>query len=411
MNITVRDLLDAGVHFGHQLRRWNPRSKPYIHAHIHGISIIDLEKTYQQLELATQFVEDLVAKGKDVLFVGTKKQAKDVIREAAVNVSMPFSVNRWMGGTLTNFTTIKTSLAKYHKFLEMESDGRLAKLPGKESAAIRRQMERMFRNFEGLKAVKGIPAALFVVDIKNEQIAIAEARILGVPIIGLVDTNSDPTLVDYPIPGNDDAVKSIRLIVETIAEAVQEGLARRELNIAQKGFAPRSRDDIFEDSHETGVTLPEGYEEFADTVATTPAPEVAEEVVEKAEASVPEAAVVEEVVPVAEVAEVEPVVEAAAEVEKTPAPATEEKEEAVVEEKSEEVKTEEPAAAKKPAAKKPAAKKPAAKTTAAKKPAAKKPASKATTAKKPVAKKPAAKKPAAAKKTATETATEEQEKA
>lgn len=407
MNITVRDLLDAGVHFGHQLRRWNPRSKPYIHAHIHGISIIDLEKTYQQLELATQFVEDLVAKGKDVLFVGTKKQAKDVIREAAVNVSMPFSVNRWMGGTLTNFTTIKTSLAKYHKFLEMESDGRLAKLPGKESAAIRRQMERMFRNFEGLKAVKGIPAALFVVDIKNEQIAIAEARILGVPIIGLVDTNSDPTLVDYPIPGNDDAVKSIRLIVETIAEAVQEGLARRELNIAQKGFTPRSRDDIFENSHETGVTLPEGYEEFADTVATTPAPEVAEEVVEKAEASVPEAAVVEEVVPVAEVAEVEPVVEAVAEVEETPAPATEEKEEVVVEEKSEEVKTEEPAAAKKPAAKKPAAKKPAAKTTAAKKPAAKKPASKATTAKKPVAKKPAAKKPAAAKKTATE----EQEKA
>ena len=236
MNITLRDLLDAGVHFGHQIRRWNPRSKPFIHDHRHGISIIDLEKTYQQLEIATKFVEDTVAKGKDILFVGTKKQAKDIIREAAVNVQMPFSVNRWMGGTLTNFVTIKSSLSKYHKFLEMEADGRLAKLPGKEAAAIRRQMERMFRNFEGLKEVKGMPAALFVVDIKNEQIAIAEARILGIPVVGLVDTNSDPTLVDYPIPGNDDAVKSIRLIVETISEAVQDGLARRSQVVEHKGF-------------------------------------------------------------------------------------------------------------------------------------------------------------------------------
>jgi len=284
MNITVRDLLDAGVHFGHQVRRWNPRFKAFIHDHRHGISIIDLEKTYQQLELASQYVEEIVAKGKDILFVGTKKQAKDIIREAAVNTGMPFSVNRWMGGTLTNFTTIKSSLAKYHKFLEMETDGRLSKLPGKEAAAIRRQMDRMFRNFEGLKEVKQLPAALFVIDIKSEQIAIAEARILGIPVIGLVDTNSDPSLVDYPIPGNDDAVKSIRLIVETICEAIQNGTSRREMVVESRGFTPRVREESYTSDHETGVTLPEGYEEFGDEVAVK-VPEVEETPVVEAEAS------------------------------------------------------------------------------------------------------------------------------
>jgi small subunit ribosomal protein S2 len=277
MNITIRDLLDAGVHFGHQVRRWNPRSKPYIHDHRNGISIIDLEKTYQQLEIATKFVEETVAKGKDILFVGTKKQAKDIIREAAVSVQMPFSVNRWMGGTLTNFVTIKSSLAKYHKFLDMETDGRLAKLPGKEAAAIRRQMDRMFRNFEGLKEVKQLPAALFVVDIKSEQIAVAEARVLGIPVVGLVDTNSDPTLVSYPIPGNDDAVKSIRMIVDVICESIQEGLARRSVAAEPKGYAPRYREENYESDHETGVTLPEGYEAYGDKPVAR-AVEVVEEV-------------------------------------------------------------------------------------------------------------------------------------
>jgi small subunit ribosomal protein S2 len=310
MNITVRDLLDAGVHFGHQIRRWNPRSKPFIHDHRHGISIIDLEKTYEQLELSCQFLESLVAKGKDVLFVATKKQAKDIIREAAINVSMPFSVNRWMGGTLTNFVTIKSSLAKYHKFLAMEADGRLAKLPGKEAAAIRRQMERMYRNFEGFKEVKDLPGAMFVVDIKNEAIAIAEARILGIPVVGLVDTNSDPSQVEYPIPGNDDAVKSIRIIVETLTEAVQNGLANREIKVHQKGgFTPVSRSENYESDHETGVTLPEGYEEFADEVV---APVVEETVVEIAQ----EAPVAQEAVAVVEeTAEVE-----APAAEKTPEP-------------------------------------------------------------------------------------------
>jgi small subunit ribosomal protein S2 len=290
MNITVRDLLDAGVHFGHQVRRWNPRSKPFIHDHRNGISIIDLEKTYQQLEIASKYVEETVAKGKDILFVGTKKQAKDIVREAAVSVQMPFSVNRWMGGTLTNFVTIKSSLAKYHKFLEMESDGRLAKLPGKEAAAIRRQMERMFRNFEGLKEVKQLPAALFVIDIKSEQIAVAEARVLGIPVVGLVDTNSDPSMVDYPIPGNDDAVKSIRMIVEVISESIQEGLARRTVAAEPKGYAPRYREETYESDHETGVTLPEGYEAYGDQ------PVVKAEVADEVAAPVVEAPVVEDVI-------------------------------------------------------------------------------------------------------------------
>jgi small subunit ribosomal protein S2 len=296
MNITLRDLFDAGVHFGHQIRRWNPRSKPFIHDNRHGISIIDLEKTYAQLELATQFLEDIVSKGKDVLFVGTKKQAKDIIRDAAVNASMPFSVNRWMGGTLTNFSTIKSSLAKYHKFLEMEADGRLAKLPGKEAAAIRRQMERMFRNFEGLKEVRDLPAAMFVVDTKAEHIAITEARILGIPVVGLVDTNADPTLVDYPIPGNDDAVKSIRIIVETVTEAIQNGLARRQVSYSQKGFTPRGRERSFEQEHESGVTL-HGFEEYAEDApvaveaAAEALPELAPEAVADEVAVAPEATV------------------------------------------------------------------------------------------------------------------------
>jgi small subunit ribosomal protein S2 len=292
MNITIRDLLDAGVHFGHQVRRWNPRSKPFIHDHRNGISIIDLEKTYHQLEIATKFVEETVAKGKDILFVGTKKQAKDIIREAAVGVQMPFSVNRWMGGTLTNFVTIKSSLAKYHKFLEMESDGRLSKLPGKEAAAIRRQMDRMFRNFEGLKEVRQLPAVLFVVDTKSEQIAVAEARVLGIPVVGLVDTNSDPTLVDYPIPGNDDAVKSIRMIVDVISESIQEGLARRSVAAEPKAYSPRYREETYESNHETGVTLPEGYEAFGDQKVAR-----AVEVIEEVAAPIVEDVVVEESAP------------------------------------------------------------------------------------------------------------------
>ncbi|CAI8309771.1 MAG: 30S ribosomal protein S2 [Opitutia bacterium UBA7350] len=267
INTTPQDLLDAGVHFGHQLRRWNPKSKPYVFDNRNGISIIDLAQTHALLEKACEFIESTIASGKEILFVGTKKQAQEIMREAASECQMPFCVNRWMGGGLTNFTTIKTSLAKYRKFLKMEQVGELEKLPGKEEAAIRRQMSRMNRNFEGILEIKELPAALFVVDTLNEEIAVAEANRLGIPVIGLVDTNSDPSVIDYPIPGNDDAVKSIRIIVEAIMEAAQSGLSQRDTKNIQKDVTPLKREQIFE-QEDVEVTLPEGYGDDAENAET-----------------------------------------------------------------------------------------------------------------------------------------------
>ena len=256
-----QDLFDAGVHFGHQLRRWNPKSKPYVFDNRNGISIIDLEQTHALLEKACSFIEETVASGKDILFVGTKKQAQEIIREAATSCQMPYCVNRWMGGGLTNFATIKASLIKYRKFLKMDQEGELAKLPGKEEAAIRRQMSRMNRNFEGILNIEELPTAIFVVDTKKESIAVAEAKRLHIPVIGLVDTNSDPTILDFPIPGNDDAVKSINIIVQTILEAVQNGLSKREMKKAQKGASVvrEVREQVFEQQEDIDVTLPAGY--------------------------------------------------------------------------------------------------------------------------------------------------------
>jgi small subunit ribosomal protein S2 len=229
MNVTPKDLLDAGVHLGHQTKRWNPRSKPYVFDHRQGITIIDLEKTHAQLEKATAFIENLVAHGDDVLLVGTKRQAQELIREAAAATGMPYVTTRWMGGTLTNFETIKKSLAKFKKYQAMDASGELAKLPSKEESAIRREMARMTRNFDGIAGITSLPGAVFVIDVSYEEIAVREAARMNIPSIGLVDTNSDPTLLTYPIPGNDDATKAVRIIVETIVAAIQAGLAHREV--------------------------------------------------------------------------------------------------------------------------------------------------------------------------------------
>ena len=235
MNITPKDLLDAGVHFGHQTKRWNPRSKPFVFDHRQGISIIDLGKTHAALEKAVKFVEDTVANGGNILFVGTKRQAKEIIREAASATGMPVCVDRWLGGTLTNHETVKKSIAKFKKYQAMETSGELAKLSSKEEAAIKREMVRMQRNFSGIADMPGLPSAMFVVDVNHEKIAVAEAARCGIPCVGLVDTNSDPTTLSHPIPGNDDAVKSIRIIVETIVAAIQSGLALRDTRRAQRG--------------------------------------------------------------------------------------------------------------------------------------------------------------------------------
>jgi small subunit ribosomal protein S2 len=235
ISVTLKDLLDAGVHFGHQTKRWNPRSKPFVFDHRQGVSIIDLEKTHAALEQACTFLEEAVANGGNVLFVGTKRQAKDIVREAATASGMPFCVDRWLGGTLTNYETVKRSIAKFKKYQQMDTAGELSKLPRKEESAIRREMGRMQRNFNGIADMGGLPAALFVIDINHEEIAVAEAKRCGIPCIALVDTNSDPGAVTHPIPGNDDAVKSVRIIVETVAAAVQAGREQRDARRMQRG--------------------------------------------------------------------------------------------------------------------------------------------------------------------------------
>ncbi|MBW8782590.1 MAG: 30S ribosomal protein S2 [Verrucomicrobia bacterium] len=237
MNITAKDLLDAGVHFGHQTKRWNPRSKPYVFDHRQGITIIDLGKTHELLQKAYSFIEETVASGGNVLFVGTKRQAQEIVREAAAATSMPYCVDRWLGGTLTNFATVKKSIAKFKKYQQQETSGELAKLSSKEEAAIKREMVRMNKNFAGIIDMPALPSAMFVIDADHEEIAVAEASRCGIPCIGLVDTNSDPTKLSHPIPGNDDAVKSVRIIVETIVEAVQSGLAQRETRRNTRGQA------------------------------------------------------------------------------------------------------------------------------------------------------------------------------
>lgn len=237
MNVTVKDLLDAGVHFGHQTKRWDPRSKPYIFDHRQGVSIIDLGKTHVALQQACNFLENLVADGGVVLFVGTKRQAQDIMREAATTSGMPYCVNRWLGGTLTNFQTIRRSIAKFKNYQRMETSGEMAKLPKKEESAIKREMARMQRNFDGILDMENLPGALFVIDVKHENIAVAEGRRCEIPSVALVDSNSDPTTVTHPIPGNDDAVKSIRVIVDAVVGAVQQGLSQRESRRAARGAA------------------------------------------------------------------------------------------------------------------------------------------------------------------------------
>lgn len=264
MNVSVKDLLEAGVHFGHQVRRWNPKSKPFVYDNRHGISIINLEKTYDLLEKAAEAIEGIVSGGKQVLLVGTKRQAIEPIRELAAATNMPFCVNRWMGGTLTNHETVSNSIAKYKKYLRMEEDGTLDKMHGKESAAIKRQMARMNRDFEGLLNLQGLPGALFVIDSFNENIAVAEANRLKIPVIALVDSNSDPSVLSHPIPGNDDSTKSIRIIVDVVLDAIQAGSSKRvQAPTKRKDITPVAQEpDFLENEDEPEVTLPEGYDEM-----------------------------------------------------------------------------------------------------------------------------------------------------
>lgn len=221
--ISMKALLEAGVHFGHQTRRWNPKMKRFIFTERNGIYIIDLQKTVKKVEEAYDFVREVAANGGEVLFVGTKKQAQDAIEKEATKCGMPYINQRWLGGLLTNYKTIKNRIERLYKLYEMEENGTFDVLPKKEVAQLLHEREKLEKFLGGIKEMKGMPKALFVVDPKKENIAVKEAHILGIPVIGIVDTNCDPEEVDIPIPGNDDAIRAVKLITETIANAVIEG--------------------------------------------------------------------------------------------------------------------------------------------------------------------------------------------
>jgi len=233
--IALKDLLEAGVHFGHQTKRWNPKMKPYILGERNGIYILDLGKTLKLFRDAEEFVARLAAEGRTILFVGTKRQAKDVIAEEAVRCGMYFVNERWLGGLLTNFATIQRSLGRLRDIEAMATDGRYDTLSKKEIARNEKERRKLTKNLEGIRGMTRLPDAVFIVDTKKEQIAVDEARKLKIPVIGIVDTNCDPDEVEYVIPGNDDALRAIRLFASRIADAVLSGRGLKESAEAESG--------------------------------------------------------------------------------------------------------------------------------------------------------------------------------
>ena len=341
--LSFDQLLDAGVHFGHLKRKWNPSMAPYIFEEKKGIHIIDLNKTLVHLDQACSAMKQIAKSGKKVLFVATKKQAKDIVAEKISNVNMPFVTERWSGGMLTNFQTTRKSIRKMATIDKMKSDGSWDTLNKREKLFKTRQREKLEKTFGSISDMTRQPAAVFIVDILKEHIALAEARRLNIPTFAMVDTNSNPKLVDFPIPSNDDASKSISIIMDEICKAIQEGLEERK---------------TLKDNPEKAKASEEEASNSA-KVAENEVTETTEEAPVKEEAPAKE----------------EKVIEAAAEVK---------------EEEAKEEKVEKKPTAKKAATKKPAAKKATAKKHAAKKATAKKPAAKKATAKKPAAKKEAA---------------------
>lgn len=221
--VTMKELLEAGVHFGHQAKRWDPKMKPYIYAARNGIHVIDLNKSIPLIEKAYEFIKNTVAGNATVLFIGTKKQAQEAIEEEAKRCSMFFVNQRWMGGTLTNFKTLKKNIARLNEIEKMKEEGTFELLPKKEVILIQREHRKLIRGLGGIRQMTSLPAAVFIVDIQKEQTAVNEAKKLGIPIVAIVDTNADPNEVEYPIPGNDDAIRSIKLLTSIIAEAIIAG--------------------------------------------------------------------------------------------------------------------------------------------------------------------------------------------
>lgn len=227
--ITMKGLLEAGVHFGHQTRRWNPKMAPYIFTERNGIYIIDLQKTVKKVEEAYDFMKEVVAGGGEVLFVGTKKQAQEAIANEALRCNMHFINQRWLGGMLTNYKTIRKRIDRLHELVKMEEDGIFELLPKKEVINLRHEAERLEKFLGGIKNMTRVPDVIFIVDPRKERIAVKEAQILGIPVVGIVDTNCDPDEIDYIIPGNDDAIRAVKLLTETMANAVLEGKQGKQI--------------------------------------------------------------------------------------------------------------------------------------------------------------------------------------
>ena len=224
-NVAVQELLDAGLHFGHQTKRWNPKMKKYIFGARNGIYIIDLEKTHESLKTALNFVYETILRGRSILFVGTKKQAHEPIVMLADRTKQPYVINRWLGGTLTNNVTIRKSVARMREIERLEQDGSFEKMPKKEVSRLKHELEKLRFNLSGIADMSALPGAMFVIDTEREKIAVAEANRLNIPVVAVVDTNSDPDPIDYPIPANDDAIRSIDLICKLAAEAVEKGVS------------------------------------------------------------------------------------------------------------------------------------------------------------------------------------------
>ncbi len=233
--VSMKHLLEAGVHFGHQTRRWNPKMEKYIFTERNGIYIIDLQQTLGLIEVSYNFIRDMVGKGGSLLFVGTKKQAQEAVKENALRCGMPYVTNRWLGGTLTNWVTISKRIGRLKELEEMETSGEIDMMPKKQATRVRHQLTKLRRNLEGLRSMDRLPSGVFIIDPRKEHIALMEARKLKIPVIAVVDTNCDPDLIDFVIPGNDDAIRAANLIGKIIANGVLEGFQIRDaLQAAQR---------------------------------------------------------------------------------------------------------------------------------------------------------------------------------
>lgn len=239
LNIGLKDLIEAGVHFGHQTRRWNPKMRPYIYAEKDGIHIINLEKTLPLLETACMFLGDVVRGGGKILFVGTKKQAQEIVKQVAQDTGQYYVNARWLGGTLTNFQTIRKSIQRLEKLERLINEGLINSYGKKEQSSLRREYNRLLKYFEGIRTMDKLPDVLFVIDVKKERIAVAEAQRLKIPIVAICDTNADPDLINYPIPANDDAIRSLKLILGTVEQVIMQARAEYEA----RGYRKLSKDE------------------------------------------------------------------------------------------------------------------------------------------------------------------------